>query len=107
MRSPGTYNAISSAIAAGKNQNNDIAQAVDLLASSLTSCLSNLAMSLTSKFEEYFVKKGGIILPEVEFPEVAELKKLLPADQVQTFIDTALKLAKMDFSQKNKAISLS
>ncbi|WP_416791082.1 hypothetical protein [Lactobacillus delbrueckii] len=42
MRSPGTYNAISSAIAAGKNQNNDIAQAVDLLASSLTSCLSNL-----------------------------------------------------------------
>ncbi|MCD5486679.1 hypothetical protein LOB65_06460 [Lactobacillus delbrueckii subsp. lactis] len=55
-------------------------------------------MSLTSKFEEYFVKKGDIILPEVEFPEVAELKKLLPADQVQTFIDTALKLAKMDFS---------
>jgi hypothetical protein len=47
------------------------------------------------------------ILPEVEFPEVAELKKLLPADQVHTFIDTALKLAKMDFSQKNKAISLS
>ena len=47
------------------------------------------------------------ILPEVEFPEVTELKKLLPADQVQTFIDTALKLVKMDFSQKNKAISLS
>ena len=47
------------------------------------------------------------ILPEVEFPEVVELKKLLPADQVQTFIDTALKLAKMDFSQKNQAISLS
>lgn len=39
------------------------------------------------------------ILPEVEFPEVA--------DQVQIFIDTALKLAKMNFSQKNKAISLS
>ena len=47
------------------------------------------------------------ILLEVEFPEVAELKKLLPADQVQIFIDTALKLAKMDFSQKNQAISLS
>ena len=46
-------------------------------------------------------------LPEVEFLEVAELKKLLPADQVQIFIDTALKLAKMDFSQKNQAISLS
>ncbi|MGN1407527.1 hypothetical protein [Lactobacillus sp.] len=61
----------------------------------------HLAMSLTSKFEEYFAKKNAIILPETEFTEAAKLKKLLPEDQAQTFIDTALKLAKMDFSQKN------